>query len=109
MDRNDGGIAKWGGFANGDLDGEPFVGSVAGLRHYFAGFFAILADIGTIARQCLQYFGRHSPDPLRRRLHCTADIAMSLGENLDEALTAERPWHCPADLRIIERRRPPGH
>src|SRR5438445_130275 len=73
------------------------------LLHYFARLFAVLADIGTVARQCSLYFGRHPPNPLRRRLHGTADIAVPLGENLNEAFAVERQGHCPANLWTIER------
>src|SRR5439155_23121313 len=63
---------------------------------------AALADVGAVAGQCLQYLVRHPPDALRRRLHGTTAIAMSLGENVDEALAVERQGHRPAYLWIVE-------
>src|SRR5712691_6072161 len=102
VDQNDGGIAKRRGVADGYLDGEAYARSVAGLFHDLAGFFAVLPDLGTVARQCPQYVGWHPPDAFRRWLHGRADIAVALGEDVDKALAVERQGHRPADLRALE-------
>src|SRR5438874_3464108 len=104
IDQYDGRIAERRGVADGHLDGEALLQSVAGLLHDVAGFRAVLSDVGIIAGQCLQNFGRQTPDTLWRRLHRAADIALALRKNIDEAFAIEREGHGPAYLRAVEGR-----
>src|SRR5439155_27283973 len=72
--------------ARRDGDGEALAGSIAGLFHDRAGRRAIFRDIGVVAREAAQLLRRHAPYALWRRQHGRADIALTLGDDVDEGL-----------------------
>ena len=78
------------------------VGPVADLFHQTAGFRTVLADIRTIAGQRVQHLRRHAPQPVRRRLHGAADVALAAGDDLDKRLAVEAQRHCPAQIGIVK-------
>ena len=64
-----------------------------------ARFGAILLHVGPVARHGREHLRRHAPDALGRRQHRAADIALPLGENVDEGLAVERERHGPPQVR----------
>src|SRR6516164_5201974 len=85
------------------LDREPFLGPIAEPIHDAAGLGAVLLYIGTVAGQGLEHGRRHSPHPLRRRLHGSADVAMPFGEDVDKRLAVQAQRQRPPHFGIVER------
>jgi len=59
---------------------------------------AVFRDVGVVARQILQQFGRHSPLALGRRLHDGADVALPLVQDVDKGLAVKAERHCTPKL-----------
>ena len=86
------------------LDREVLVGAVAEALHDLARLVAVLLDIGTVSRQSLQHVSRKAPLARRQGLHRAADIALPLGQNVDEGFAVERVGQGLAQIRVVEGR-----
>ena len=91
--------------ARGDLDGEPLVRPIPEPGHDLAGLGAVLRHLGAIAGNCCKKIGRHTPHASRWRQHRPADIALTLGEDINEAFAIERQRQCAPQIGIVEGRR----
>ena len=72
--------------------------------HQLARLGAVGRDIGAIARQGHENFGRQPPQAGGRRLHRPVYVALALGNDVEKALAVDRQLHRPADVRIVEGR-----
>ena len=83
---------------------QPLIGSVAELFHNLTRLCAVLRNIGIVAGQCLEHVLRHSPDTFRRRQHDPTNVALAVGNDVDEGLAVEAQCHCPPQIGVVERR-----
>jgi len=103
VDQDDRRISEYAMFRSDTLDLEPLGGPVTELFHDPAGFGgAVLLHIGIIAGQGREHVRRHAPHPFRRRLHGPADVAMPLGEDVDERLAVQGQRQRPPHLGVVE-------
>jgi hypothetical protein len=89
--------------AGGDFDREPVVAAVAKLLHDAARLRAVFRHVGIVARQGSEHLPRHPPDAFGRRLHRTANIALSRGDDVDKGLMIQAERHRPPQLGVVER------
>ena len=80
-------------------DRKPLVGAITELLHQLAGFGTVFCDIGVIARQRFEEFGRHAPEPSGWRHHGAADLALPVAEDVDKGLPVEAQRHRLAVIR----------
>ncbi len=72
--------------------------------HDVARLGAVLLHVRSVARQSLQYFGRHAPASRRRRHHRAADRTLAVAGDIDKGLAVEGQRHRPAQFGVVERR-----
>ena len=72
--------------------------------HDLSGFRAVFLHVGTIARQLVEHFRRHTPQPGRCGLHDPTDIPLSLGDDIDERLAVQAQRHRPTQIAVVEGR-----
>jgi hypothetical protein len=77
-------------------------GPVTEFLHDRSGFGSIPGNVGMITRQLFHQFGGHSPDPLGGRQQRSADVALALGQGIDERAPIQRQSHRSPQLRIVE-------
>src|SRR6266481_2478771 len=102
VDEDDRRISEDGNVSLRNLDLEPLVGPVTELFNDRTGFGAVLLHIGIIAGQTLEHVWRQAPHPLWRRLHCPANVALPLGEDIYKGLAVQRQRQRPSHLGIVE-------